>query len=327
MPGLREAEPGEFTRRALLNGRLDLTQAEGLADLLSAETEWQRRAAMASAGGSLRARVEEWRERLVMLSAQAEAAIDYVGDEDETSIDLHELARAADLLRSEWVDWLGQPRSELLERGLQVVLAGPPNSGKSSLFNALVGSEKAIVTPLAGTTRDLIEARLDLEGIPLLLIDTAGIRTSDDVVERIGIARAEQAQMKADILLWLGDPKEAPDHEQCIFVHARADERSMAPGGSIATSVVTSDGLSGLRTTMQAKARALLPPIDRAALNRRQAAALEDAAAALQEVVPGDLLILAEALRQALAAIDGLSGHRSTEDVLDALFGRFCLGK
>jgi tRNA modification GTPase len=327
MPGLREAEPGEFTRRALLNGRLDLTEAEGLGDLLGAETEWQRRAAMESAGGALRHQIEAWRDRLVSLSARAEAAIDYVGDEEETTLDLRSVASEVHDLVAEWKVWLEQPVAELLSNGVRIVLAGPPNSGKSSLFNALLGSEKAIVTPTAGTTRDLIEARLDLGGMPLVLVDTAGLRDSEDEVERIGVARAEQAQADADLLLWLGDPQAAPTHRDVLLVHSRADERSAAPPGSIATSVRGSTGTDELKTQLLTRVRSLLPPPDRTALNRRQRSALQESADALRLPNDGDVLIVAEALRQALAALDRLSGRQSTEDVLDALFGQFCLGK
>lgn len=327
MAGLREAQPGEFTRRALLNGRLDLTQAEGLADLLGAETEWQRRAALESAGGTLRRLVEGWRQRLVMLSAEAEAAIDYVGDEDETAIDLASLSERSGQLIREWRGWLAQPPAELLEHGIRIVLAGPPNSGKSSLFNALLGSEKAIVTPIAGTTRDVIEARLDLAGMPVTLVDTAGLRDSADEVERIGIKRAAQAQAEADLLLWLGDPGDVPDVTQRLLVHARMDERGAAPVGSIACSVRTPGGLDELRAVLGQHVRLLLPPVDRAVLNRRQREALSEAADVLALPAGDDLLIMAEALRQALSALDRLTGRQSTEEVLDALFGRFCLGK
>ncbi len=326
MPGLREAEPGEFTRRALENGRFDLTETEGLADLLSAETEWQRRAAVESAGGGLRRSVEEWRERLVLLAAEAEAAIDYV-DEEETELELVQLCSAAAALADEWRSQLAAPRSELLNDGLKIVLGGPPNSGKSSLFNALTESNKAIVTSIPGTTRDLLEARLDLDGLPVVLIDTAGLRATDDVVERIGVARAEGAQETADILLWLGDPQEAPNHQRILLVHARADERPLAPAGTIPASVVTPGGLEALRAEVIGAARNLLPPPDRAALNQRQARALREAEEALRGVQPDDILLTAEALRQALHALDRLSGRHGTEDVLDALFGRFCLGK
>lgn len=326
IPGLREAEPGEFTRRALLNGRIDLTEAEGLGELLGAETEWQRRAAIESAGGALRRLIEGWRDRLVLLAARAEAAIDYV-DDGETELDLTDLVEGAEELAFEWRKLLDQQRSELLSEGLRVVLAGPPNSGKSSLFNALVGSERAIVTPIPGTTRDLIEARLDLDGIPILLIDTAGLRDADDEVERIGIDRAARALSEADILLWLGASDDAPQHACRLMVHAKADLGSSAPAQSIATSAVTGAGLGDLRQSIHKAASAILPPPSRAAFNRRQAAALTDAHDAIAGLRAGDLLLTAEALRQALAALDRLSGRQGTEDILDAVFTRFCLGK
>lgn len=327
LPELREAEPGEFTRRALQNGRLDLTQAEGLADLLSAETEWQRRAAMESAGGALSRQIADWRGRLVNLSAKVEAAIDYVGDEDETAIDMAGPAAECERLLYEWREWLALPPAEVLTEGLQVVLAGPPNIGKSSLLNALVGSEKAIVTPVAGTTRDLIEVRLDLDGMPLTLVDTAGLRSSDDEVERIGIARAEAAVAAADLLLWLGDPAAAPQGAEHILIHSRADERGPAPDGSIPTSVKAPGGLLALRSELLARGREILPPPDRATLNRRQRAALNAALGALAVPNHDDIVILAEQLRQSIRAFDRLSGLQGTEDVLDALFERFCLGK
>jgi len=327
MPGLRHADPGEFTRRALCKGRLDLTEAEGLGDLLAAETEWQRRAALDHAEGGLRRQVEGWRQRLLLLSAEAEAAIDYV-DEEETEPDFKALVDAAVALRSEWRAALALPRSELLNDGLRVVLGGPPNSGKSSLFNALIGSEKAIVTAIPGTTRDLVEARLDLDGIPLLLIDTAGLRDSDDPVEQIGIERARVAQARADLLLWLGDPTDAPNDVTILNVFARADQRTeMVPPESIATSVLDGRGLDRLRGRIIEIASSLLPPPDRLALNARQAASLADAAERLDGAEQADLLLCAEALRGALAALDRLTGRKATEEVLDTLFARFCLGK
>ena len=327
IPGLREAQPGEFTRRAMLNGRLDLTEAEGLGDLLAAETEWQRRAAMESVGGGLRRQIEAWRERLVILSARAEAAIDYVGDEDETSVDLDKLLAEANALRQEWRDWLDQPPVELLQDGLKVVLAGPPNSGKSSLFNALVGDDKAIVTPLAGTTRDVLEARIEIGGILLTLQDTAGLRDTSDVVEQIGVKRAEEALESADIVLWLGDPHEAPEDANFIKVHSRADERGDPPPGSIAASARVADGTALVRGAIIEAARRLLPPPDRAALNRRQHATMLDAYESVALDADMDLVILADGIRQALSALDRLSGRSGIDDVLDALFSQFCLGK
>lgn len=327
LPGLREAEPGEFTRRALQNGRIDLTEAEGLADLLSAETEWQRRAALSVAEGGLRQRVEEWRSRLLLLAAEAEAAIDYV-DEEETELELSALIASAAQLAAEWRRALDEPRADLLQQGLRIVLAGPPNAGKSSLFNVLIGAEKAIVTSVPGTTRDVLEAAVDLDGIKVILVDTAGLRDSDDEVEQIGIDRARKAANRADLLLWLGDADHAPPSLPHIVVHARADERAdAARPEAIPMSVRTGIGLVDLRQAIRSRAANLLPPPDEAALNRRQAGALEEAHAALELVAPGDSLLTAEALRQALSALDRLTGRQSTEDLLDSLFGRFCLGK
>jgi tRNA modification GTPase len=327
LPGFREANPGEFTRRAVLNSRLDLTEAEGLGDLLSAETEWQRKAASAMAGGRLRRQIDSWRDRLVELAAQAEAAIDYV-DEEETELELAPLTAAAGELRSEWQTWLHAPRAELLHQGLRVVLAGPPNAGKSSLFNALVEADKAIVTPIPGTTRDILEAALDLGGIRITLVDTAGVRESTDDVERIGVERARTAAERADILLWLGEASAAPTSGSTLLVASRADEHTDSPSqGAIATSVVTGQGLDKLRKTIHDMATAMVPAPDMLALNRRQATALNEAAAALGLVHLEDALLTAEALRQALHSLDRLTGRHGTEDVLDTLFSRFCLGK
>ena len=227
--GLRPAEAGEFTRRALSNGRIDLTEAEGLADLLAAETEQQRQAAAAMAGGAVRRLVEGWRTRLITLSAKAEAAIDYVGDDEETSIDVEQLRSEAQALAAEWCHWLGQPTTELLNRGIRVVLAGPPNAGKSTLLNALIGEDKAIVTDVPGTTRDVIEVAVSLEGTPFLFADTAGLRETSDEVERIGVALAEQQIAAADILLWLGEPADVPEHGQTLLIHAQSDRRPSVP--------------------------------------------------------------------------------------------------
>jgi tRNA modification GTPase len=328
LPGMRLAEPGEFTRRAFANGRIDLTEAEGLADLLEAETESQRRAALMMAEGGLRKQIDAWRQRLVELSARAEAAIDYVGDEDETAADEEALAGEARALGDEFGEWLARPRAEPLKEGVRVVIAGPPNAGKSSLVNALAESEKAIVTDIAGTTRDAIEVPLAIAGVPITLIDTAGLRESRDKVEAIGVGRARGQMQRGDIILWLGEPADAPDHRRLIAVHAQADraERETVPAGSVAVSAVTGQGLSDLANVIVEAARGLLPAEGELALNRRQAAEMEDASRALYHAGP-ELVTTAEALRLARAAFDRLSGRAGVEDMLDALFGRFCLGK
>jgi tRNA modification GTPase len=327
LPGMRAAGPGEFTRRAFANGRIDLTEAEGLADLLEAETESQRRAALLMAEGGLRRQIEDWRQRLVALSARAEAAVDYVGDEDETGADAAALSGAAEALAGELRDWLERPRAEPLKEGVRVVTAGPPNAGKSSLVNALAGADKAIVTDIAGTTRDAIEVPLAIDGVAILLVDTAGLRDSADVVEAIGVSRAEGQIRQADVLLWLGAPHEAPAHRRLIKVHAQADRRGEAPAGSLAVSAVTGGGLGELSRQIAEVARGLLPAEGQLALNRRQVTELAAARDALAGPGSSDLVFLAEALRQARGAFDRLTGRAGVEDLLDALFDRFCLGK
>lgn len=325
-PGLRLAEPGEFTRRALLNGRIDLTEAEALADLVEAETELQRRSAIAR--GGMHARIEEWRQRLVELSARAEAAIDYVGEEDETAADVEALAAAARTLAGEWDEWLSRPRVEPLRDGVRVVVAGPVNAGKSSLINALSETDRVIVTAIPGTTRDVVEVPLAIGGIPIVLVDTAGLRASADPVEQIGVARASDEMAAADVLLWLGEPEHAPAHQRLIRVHARADlaGRSEAPRGSLAVSSATGTGLDRLLGEIGKLATEILPEPERVSLNRRQASELGDATDALHQV-PDDLVLLAEAVRHATCALDRLVGRVGVEDMLDALFARFCLGK
>jgi tRNA modification GTPase len=327
LDGLRLAEPGEFTRRAFDNRRIDLTEAEGLADLIEAETETQRKAALAIAEGGLRKQVESWRGRLLGLSAEAERAIDY--DDADELVDpalLRECAGLAGELR----EWLGRPRAEKLKDGVRVVVAGPPNVGKSSLLNAIAGEERAIVTEVPGTTRDHIEVPLALGGVPILLTDTAGLRDTTDEVEAIGVTRAAALVEAADVLLWLGPPADAPEHPHLIRVHAKADlaERGPAAPGSIPISSKSGAGISELLEATASHARTLLPSDDAIVLNRRQAQHLAEAADALEGSGPSeDLVLLAEDLRLARAAFDRLTGRAGVEDVLDSLFARFCLGK
>jgi tRNA modification GTPase len=324
---LRQAEPGEFTRRAFENGRIDLTEAEGLADLIEAETESQRRVALASAEGGLRKQIALWQEQLLSLSAAAERAIDY--DEDDEAVDpslLNGCSALADDLRS----WRERPRAEPLKDGVRVVVAGPPNSGKSSLINAIAGQDRAIVTAIPGTTRDHIEVPLSIAGVPLLLTDTAGLRATLDTVEAIGVARTAQLIEAADILVWLGDPPKAPNHPRLIRVHSKSDlpERRQGPKGSVGVSAVTGDGLKRLLELVVQQARSLLPGEDAIALNRRQAGHIAEAADAIGvAAAAGDIVIIAENLRQARSAFDRLTGRAGVEEVLDALFSRFCLGK
>ena len=321
--GLREALPGEFTRRAFENGRIDLTEAEGLADLIEAETESQRKAALALAEGGLSKQIGEWQERLLSLSAEAERAIDY--DEDDAGIDPGLLSGVAEL-EAELRSWLERPRAEMLKDGVRVVVAGPPNAGKSSLLNAIAGQERAIVTDIPGTTRDHIEVPLALAGIPIVLTDTAGLRAAENAVEALGVARSKALIERADILLWLGDPGQTPTHERMLRVHSKADLGGLVAEGCIAISSVTGAGLAELLDRIAEVARTLLPDECLLALNRRQAQHVAEAAEALAGD-RSDIVLIAEGLRQARTAFDRLTGRAGVEDVLDALFGRFCLGK
>ncbi|MEO6582308.1 MAG: tRNA uridine-5-carboxymethylaminomethyl(34) synthesis GTPase MnmE [Sphingomicrobium sp.] len=328
LDGLRLAEPGEFTRRALDNGRIDLTEAEGLADLIHAETETQRRAALALADGGLKRQIEKWRVQLLALSAQAEAAIDY--DEEDSSGWVGNLSSDCGVLAIELGHWLSRPRTEPLRDGVKIVIAGPPNSGKSSLVNAIAGSERAIVTDIPGTTRDQIEVPLAIGGIPVMLTDTAGLRATDEVVERIGVERSHALIGSADVLVWLGEPNEVPPHARQLLVQPKCDlpERTNAPNGSLPVSSLTGEGMPQLLERLAAVAGSLLPGEDALALNRRQATHVTEAKEALDRASStADIVTVAEDLRLARGAFDRLTGRAGVEDVLDALFSRFCLGK
>jgi tRNA modification GTPase len=333
-PGLRRAEAGEFTRRALANGRLDLSEAEGLGDLLMAETEAQRRAALASAEGAVRQRVEGWQEKLLMLAAQVEAMLDHA-DEDDVTDDAGALdAVRADcaVLGQELADVLAAPPVERLRDGIRVVLAGPPNAGKSTLLNALADREAAIVSPIAGTTRDRVEAAVVRNGIAWLLTDTAGLaEATDDPIERIGITRAREAMAAANLVLWLADTA-PPEIEGAtvLALHPRADlpDRVAIPLGRIGLSAASGQGLERLWAAMEEAAQTLLPRADMLALNRRQRGLLTNAANALIDAaMHHDPLLVAEELRHARTAFDRVTGRADVEGVLDALFGRFCIGK
>ncbi|WP_225207104.1 tRNA uridine-5-carboxymethylaminomethyl(34) synthesis GTPase MnmE [Novosphingobium huizhouense] len=333
LPGLRRAGPGEFTRRAFANGRIDLAEAEGLADLLTAETELQRRAAQAMASGALSRVVETWRLRLLGLSAQLEAALDF-SDEDDVG-DTGGPPGFGDgcaALAGEIKGWLARPRAEPLREGFRVVLAGPPNAGKSTLFNALVEAEAAITAPEAGTTRDVLTRSVALDGVPFTFADTAGLRDEGaGAVERIGIARALAEASRADLVLWLGPEGEGPRDAPLWEIEAQADRadpacRKVAPVCRV--SAVTGEGLADLRAALVEHARAALPKAGDAALNARQHHLLSEVAASLA-LAPDhhDLLLGAEELRSARGALDRLVGRTGVEDMLDALFGRFCIGK
>lgn len=326
--GLRLAEPGEFTRRAFANGQVDLLQVEGLADLVAAETELQRKAALGIAGGSLSRRVESWREHVLTLAASVEASLDFEDEGDVAQLDAAFATRVADLA-SDLRAALAAPSAEVLREGYRVALAGPPNAGKSTLFNALVDSEAAIITPIAGTTRDVLPRSVAIEGIPFTFVDMAGLRDqTDDAVESIGIARARSEIEAADCVLWLGPEGEGP--AGAWEIEARADLAERVPKRAPAhrVSAVTGSGMLELRRALVESARAAMPKPGQLALGRRQRGLLEVAAAALTEAgAATDPLVVAEHLRQAREAFDRLTGRAATDDMLDALFGRFCIGK
>lgn len=328
LEGLRPAEGGEFTRRAFENGRIDLAEAEGLADLLAAETQSQRRAALALAGGALSRQVEAWQQRLLGLAAALEASLDFA-DEGDVGGDAEALpAAAVRSLAAEIGSWLDRPTVERLQGGVRVVIAGPPNSGKSSLLNALSGREAAITSAIAGTTRDLIEAPTAIGGTPFLLVDTAGLRESADAVETIGVARARASLAAADLILWLGDPAEASEPERTIRIRAMADIAAPDPRADVAVSAVSGEGIDRLIAMLTERARGLLPAEGEVAIHDRHRRALAEAVEWLKEAQDAaDPLIAAEALRQARLALDRVTGRAGVEDMLDALFGRFCIGK
>ncbi len=330
-PDVRRAEAGEFTRRAFAHGRLDLNEAEGLADLLSAETEWQRRAASLMFGGTFSAAIEDWRQEVLRLSALTEAELDFSDEGDVESQNYVVITKGCSALRANVEQLLAGAPAEKLKDGLRVVLAGPPNSGKSTLLNALVGREAAIVSDIAGTTRDMIEVPIGVEGIALLFTDTAGLRDdSHDVIEQIGIDRSHAAMRQADILLWLGSEGEGPDHPCVIEV---ATKRDMSPEkiksqAAISVSGVTGEGIDALLHIVADTAKKLVPQPDQFAVNNRQRSLLAQASTSLGACGDSDdWLIVAENLRQARRALDALTGRAHTEELLDNIFGKFCVGK
>lgn len=328
LPGLRRAQPGEFTRRAFANGRIDLAEAEGLADLLAAETELQRRAAIGNAGGLLSGKVEGWRAHLLHLSAQVEAVLDFEDEGDVGGLApgfAEDVAGLAASLRAA----LDLPSAEPLREGFRVALAGPPNAGKSTLFNALLENEAAITAPVAGTTRDVLVRPVAICGVPFSLVDMAGLRDEGgDEIETIGIARAQAEIARADLVLWLGDEGQGP--QGAWEIDAQVDRPGHVAKASPRhrLSAVTGEGMALLKQDLVDHARGQMPRPGDLALNRRQRDLVGMAAAELHGAQgEHDPLILAEQLRQARLAFDALLGRTATEDVLDALFGRFCIGK
>ncbi len=326
--GCRRAEPGEFTRRAFANGRIDLAEAEGLADLLSAETEVQRRSAIAMASGALSRQVEGWREELLSLSAAVEAVLDFDDEDDVGGLPESFSTRLADLAE-EVRSALSAPHAEVLREGFRVALAGPPNTGKSTLFNALTESEAAITAEIAGTTRDVLTQSVALRGIPFTFVDMAGLRApGEDRIEAIGISRAQDEIARADLVLWLGEEGKGPAGSWEVDAKSDRPDRVVKTSPDYRLSAITGEGLSALREALIDLAQTAMPKPGAAALNARQRSRLEEGANALETIASGsDPLLVAEHLRMARGAFDALTGRASTEDVLDALFGRFCIGK
>jgi tRNA modification GTPase len=339
--GLRPADPGEFTRRAFLNGKLDLAQAEGVADLVDAETDFQRRQALRQLQGRLSRQVETWRGTLIGLGAQLEAELDFAGEADvaelmTSNIIIDDARQLLEELRTT----LRQARSgERLRNGLRVVIAGAPNAGKSTLVNALARREVAIVSAHPGTTRDALEVHLDLGGFPILVTDTAGLRESDDPVERIGVDRAVARAEEADLVLWLVEPERTADacprfsgSAEIWTIATKCDIAPGADGARLRISAATGVGLDRLESDLQAFARDRLETGGEvAALTReRHRQALAAAAGALERIVAGPQLppeVVAEEIRLAQHAVGRIAGRVDVEDVLGEIFGRFCIGK
>lgn len=330
IPGLRPAEPGEFTRRAFDNGRLDLTQVEGLADLLAADTDAQRRQAQRQFDGALGQLFDGWRRRLVRSLAHFEAAIDFVDEdlpEDLAQRIRPEIKDLADEMRAE----LGHRGAERLRDGLSVVILGAPNVGKSSLLNRLARREVAIVSATAGTTRDIIEVHLDLDGLPVTIADTAGLRDSGDDIEREGIRRALARADQADLTIRVVDaahPEPITAAPDVIWVANKADLGGLPPVGALALSAKTGDGIDQLLRALNGAARARIGG-DGMLTRARHRRCLQDCLEALDRFIHGGVEpeLAAEDLRLAARALGRVTGRIDVEDLLDVIFAEFCIGK
>ena len=347
VPRCRLAEPGEFARRAFHNGKIDLTEAEGLADLIDAETEAQRRQALRQADGALSVLYEGWRRALIEATALVEAAIDFA---DESDVGDRAFEQAVGVVRDlnrairQHLD--DGHRGEILREGFHVVLAGPPNVGKSSLLNALARREAAIVSEEAGTTRDVIEVRLDLKGLPVVVSDTAGLRAAQGKVEQEGIRRTLERGRSADLILWLMDAT-APVAQLPAELAARAantlwvvNKTDLRPhgwpddrlaDGMVAISAKTGCGIDELTRRIAAIARERLGGDEHPALtqvrHRKNLESCRDALTAFLRDSEQQFELRAEDLRQAANALGRLTGKVDPEDVLDQIFKRFCIGK
>jgi tRNA modification GTPase len=332
LDGLRMAEPGEFTRRALMNGRLNLTQVEGLADLIDAETEAQRRQAQRVLSGAIGEKVEAWRALLVRAAALVEATIDFA--DEEVPVDVApEVLQIIDALVAELrKEVAAGVAAERIRDGYEVILLGAPNSGKSSLLNALAGRDAAITSSVAGTTRDVIEVRMDLRGLPVTVLDTAGLRDTTDEVERLGIAWAKRRAKDADLRIMLIDPGQpTPDFElgdDDIRVVVKADlypdqgEISSRSGQGLSQLV---DGIAERLATRAAHAGILVRERHRIAVSRA-IDALYSARRWMYEGAEASELVAAD-LRMAARSLEVLVGRIGVEDLLGEIFSSFCIGK
>ncbi|MCK1518659.1 tRNA uridine-5-carboxymethylaminomethyl(34) synthesis GTPase MnmE [Bradyrhizobium sp. 190] len=338
---VRPAEPGEFTRRAFENGKLDLTEAEGLDDLIHADTDRQRRQALRQLKGLLGDRARDWRARIIEASALIEAGIDF-SDEGDVPAELIAPAMAkVKVLLAEIEEVLaGQGRSERLRDGLVVAIAGPPNVGKSTLMNQLARREVAIVSPHAGTTRDVIEVQLDLDGYPVTVIDTAGIRETDDPVEQEGVRRARVRAADADLVLWLADSSgvETERTAPIWLVRNKIDLEmagrplaESAEGRAFQISASRGDGVPELIAALVGFAQRYFGGTEAGLISRtRQRKQLQETAASLQRciaVVGQGEELAAEELRTATLSLGRLLGRVDVEDILDVIFREFCVGK
>ena len=355
--GCRIAEPGEFTRRAFENGRLDLTAVEGLADLIAAETPAQRRQAFRQLKGLIGERAEAWRQRLVEALALVEARIDFSDEADVPEDLIGPALHVAQQLRGEIVAILADGRrGERLRDGLVVAIAGPPNAGKSTLFNRLARREAAIVSPYAGTTRDVVEVHLDVGGYPVTLLDTAGIRESAEPVEQEGIRRARERAAAADLVLWVidgsaagGETSEAPDTINGAVLW-RVDNKidltqEKRPAGvkvqgtkneyefSYSISAAKGEGIDQLAGALESFAKKYFSGGESGIVTReRHRRALEDTVAALERAAAlgkanGREELIAEELRSAATTLGRLTGRIDVEDILEVIFRDFCIGK
>jgi tRNA modification GTPase len=346
---VRGAEPGEFTRRAFENGKLDLTEAEGLDDLIHADTDRQRRQALRQLKGLLGDKARDWRAKIIEASALIEAGIDF-SDEADVPAELIEpaLLKTKGLLAEIEEVLAAQGRSERLREGLVVAIAGPPNVGKSTLMNYLARREVAIVSPHAGTTRDIIEVQLDLDGYPVTVIDTAGIRETDDPVEQEGVRRARTRAAEADLVLWLADAtyqKIERGAAPVWLVRNKIDLDVGQPDGAQPTpslgqgggavefriSASRGDGMPELVSALVGFAHDYFGSDDGGLIGRaRQQKLLQETAASLQrsiDVVGTGEELAAEELRAAAHSLGRLLGRVDVEDILDVIFREFCIGK